>query len=290
LLTDVTVSAPAKAPLALFVTVTGCALLAEPASCGGKPKLVGKEIAACVPVPESATVDGWAPGIFTVADRAPTVAGWKARVISHFALGPRLVHVFPATAKSLCVVGENDSAPIPADVLPAFDMVTLRVSCVPLFTLCDPKPRLLGDASRSGVGAPVPLRETCCELPGALSLKVRLALLVPAACGANRTATVQLVPITTVPPPAGQLPPAIEKSAAFVPVTATLITLSAALPLFVSVTLSGALDVAMIWLPNPRETGAIVATGALAIPVPVNGTSCLELVTLPESSVKSSSA
>jgi hypothetical protein len=127
LLTDVTVSAPAKAPLALFVTVTGCALLADPASCGGKPKLVGKEIAACVPVPESATVDGWAPGMFTVADRAPTVAGWKAMLIWHFALGPRLVHVFPATAKSLCVAGENDNAPIPADVLPAFDMVTLRV-------------------------------------------------------------------------------------------------------------------------------------------------------------------
>ncbi len=169
-------------------------------------------------------------------------------------------------------------------------MVTLRVSCVPLFTLCDPKPRLLGDASRSGVGAPVPLREICCELPGALSVKLRLALLVPTECGANRTATVQFEPIPTVPPPAGQVPPAIEKSAAFVPVTAMPVTLSAALPLFVSVTLSGALDVAMIWLPNPREAGAILATGALAIPVPVSGTSCLELTTFPELSVKSSSA
>ena len=46
LLTDVTVSAPAKEPLLLFVTVMGCALLAEPASCGGNAKLVGKEIAA----------------------------------------------------------------------------------------------------------------------------------------------------------------------------------------------------------------------------------------------------
>ena len=199
--------------------------------------------------------------------------------------------MFPATAKSACVAGENDSAPIPADALPWFDMVTLRVSCVPLFTLCEPKPRLVGDASRSGVGAPVPLSDTCCAPPAALSVKLRLALLAPTACGANRTATVQLALIATVPPPAGQVPPAaIAKSPAFVPVTAMPVTLSAALPLFVSVTLSGALDVAMIWLPNPREVGAILATGALAIPVPVNGTVCLALATLPELSVKSSSA
>ena len=185
LLTDVIVSAPAKGPLLLFVTVMGCALLADPASCGGKAKVVGKEIAACVPVPESATAGGWAPGIFSVADRVPTVAGWKAIVIWQFAPGPRLVHVFPATAKSVCVAGENDSAPIPADVLPWFDMVRFRVSCVPLFTLCDPKPRLLGDATRSGVGAPVPLSDTCCGLPAALSVKLRLALLVPTECGAN---------------------------------------------------------------------------------------------------------
>src|SRR5690242_4372483 len=209
----------------------------------------------------------------------------------HFAPGPRLVHVFPATAKSVCVAGEKDSAPIPADVLPWFDMVTLRVSCVPLFTLCDPKPRLLGDDTRSGVGAPVPLSDTCCGLPAPLSVKLRLALLVPAACGANRTSTVQLEPIPTVPPPAGQVPPtASAKSAAFVPVTVIPVTLSAALPLFVSVTLSGALDVAMIWLPNPREVGAILATGALAIPVPVNGTSWSEPIALPELSVKSNSA
>jgi hypothetical protein len=75
LLTDVTVSAPANAPLLLFVTVIGCALLAEPASCGGNAKLVGKEIAACVPVPESPTADGCAPGMFNVADRAPSVIG-----------------------------------------------------------------------------------------------------------------------------------------------------------------------------------------------------------------------
>src|SRR6185437_426247 len=135
LFTDVTVSTPANTPLLLFVTVMGCAPLAEPASCGGNAKLAGKEIAACVPVPESATVGGWAPGIFTVADRAPTIAGWKAIVIWHFAPGPRLVHVFPATAKSVCDAGEKDSAPIPADVLPWFDMVTLRISWVPLFTL-----------------------------------------------------------------------------------------------------------------------------------------------------------
>ncbi len=262
LLTDVTVSAPAYAPLLLFVTVIGCALLAEPASCGGNAKLAGKEIAACVPIPESATVDGWAPGIFSAADRGPSVTGWNAIVIWHFAPGPRLVQVFPATAKSVCVAGEKDSAPIPADVLPWFDIVTLCVSCVPLFTLWDPKLRLVGDATRSGAGAPVPLNETCCGLPAALSLKLRLALLVPTERGANRTATVQLAPIATVPPPAGHVPPdAIAKSAAFVSVTAIPVTLSAALPLFVSVTLSGALEVAMIWLPNPSDVGATFGHG-----------------------------
>src|SRR6185437_14596068 len=155
----------------------------------------------------------------------------------------------------------------------------------------DPKPRLVGDATRSGAGAPVPLSDTCCALPAALSLKLRLALLAPTALGANRTATVQIALIATVPPPAGHVPPeAIAKSAAFVPVTAIPVTLSAALPLFVSVTFSGALDVAITWLPNPSDDGAIFATGALAVPVPVSGTICFELATFPELSVKSSSA
>src|SRR5579875_2447715 len=64
-------SAPARLPLLLLVIVIGCAAPAVPTSWLAKLRLVVNEIAACVAVPDSATLAGLPPGIFKVPVRAP---------------------------------------------------------------------------------------------------------------------------------------------------------------------------------------------------------------------------
>lgn len=74
MLIPVNASVPAKVPLLLFVMVIGCGAPAVPTSCGAKFTLVVNEIVGCVAVPESDTVAGVPPGIFSVPDRAPAAA------------------------------------------------------------------------------------------------------------------------------------------------------------------------------------------------------------------------
>ena len=59
-------------------------------------------------------------------------------------------------------------------------------------TLCEAKVRLGGDTAMVAGDTPTPLSRTLCGLPLALSLKFRLALALPAVCGAKLTPTVQL--------------------------------------------------------------------------------------------------
>jgi len=77
---------------------------------------------------------------------------------------------------------------------------------------------------------PIPERATVCGLPGALSLIVNVPDLVPLAVGSKKTPIAQLEPAATVLPQAFSVP----KSVALV---VTLVMLSSALPLFVTVTL-----------------------------------------------------
>jgi hypothetical protein len=89
---------------------------------------------------------------------------------------------------------------------------------------------------------PVPVRETLCGLPAALSVTVTLAVRVPIAVGLNVTLIVQLAPAARVLGLMGQVV-LCAKSPALVPVIPILLMVSAAVPLFVSVTVFGALVV-----------------------------------------------
>ena len=85
----------------------------------------------------------------------------------------------------------------------------------------------------------MPVRETVCGLPAALSVMLRDAERVPAAVGLNVTLTVQLLP-------AARLARQVwvwEKSPLFVPVTAMPLMVSVAVPVLVRVTVCGALPV-----------------------------------------------
>jgi hypothetical protein len=100
------------------------------------------------------------------------------------------------------------------------------------------------------------------------------AVRAPVAAGVKVTLTVQL-------PPAGGtltlvlqavLVDASAKSPLFVPVILMLVKFSAALPVFVSVTVWAVLVVPMLWLLNVRLVGTKDAVGVP--PAPVKGTVC----------------
>ena len=101
---------------------------------------------------------------------------------------------------------------------------------------------LRGDLSEVGLSVtagaettPVPLRETLCGLPAALSLILTLALRAPEAEGENVTRMVQLALAASELGASGQVVVS-PKSAAFVPATPMLLIVNAAVPELVRVT------------------------------------------------------
>jgi hypothetical protein len=104
-----------------------------------------------------------------------------------------------------------------------------------IVSVCAAAPALAEDGDKLvSVGSgllPVPVRLTLCGLPVALSVKVTAALRVPVAAGVKVTLIVQL------PPAATELPHVLvwPKALAFVPLSAMLVMLKAAVPVLFSV-------------------------------------------------------
>lgn len=111
---------------------------------------------------------------------------------------------------------------------------------------------------------PVPLSVTVCRLPLALSITVKVPVLVPLAVGSKKTPIEQLAPTGTLLPHALSTP----KSAGLV---VTLVIASASVPELVSVTVWGRPEVPTYWLGKVTLGGDKVTTGA-PTPVPVKGT------------------
>src|SRR5207245_6589845 len=138
--------------------------------------------------------------------------------------------------------------------------------------------RLLLEPGERGRAAqphlPVPLSETLCGLPAALSVMFTVAARTPVAAGVKLTLIVQLAPGATEPAPLGQvLPAAKAKSAACAPVMVMLVRFSGAPPLLVRVTVCAALVVPTRCLPKVLLVSESVAGGGVA-PVPVSDTDC----------------
>jgi hypothetical protein len=124
---------------------------------------------------------------------------------------------------------------------------------------------------------PVPLNATICGLPVALSAMFNVAARAPAAPGVNSTLIVQLAPAASVPvalQAAPDVPAGTPKSPAFVPVIVNPLKLTAAVLLFVTVTLSGALVVVSACDPNIKLLGVRVNVAVPAVPVPAKVTVC----------------
>jgi len=109
---------------------------------------------------------------------------------------------------------------------------------------------------------PVPVSATVCGLPGALSLIVKVPVLGPLVVGSKKT------PISQLEPGAKLLPQALSvpKSLGLV---VTLSISSAALPLFITVTLFGSPDVPTYWLAKLALCGVTDTAGADMV-VPLN--------------------
>src|SRR5437016_2226284 len=134
-----------------------------------------------------------------------------------------------------------------------------------------PKSRLVGANPTPGA-VPFPLSENICGLPPASSASDSVPVAAPAAVGVKDTLMVQFPPAAKVAGLVGQaLAPVLV--AAKSPEAANELIVKAAAPVFVSVTVIGALVVASSWLPKSRPVGANPTPGEFE-PVPLRLTFC----------------
>jgi hypothetical protein len=226
-------------PVPLLVIVTVWLALAVVMFWLPNARLAVESVApGTVPVPLSATACGDVAALSAIvklAERFPAIVGANVTVIVQVAAGaillPMQVFVLlksaplvPATVTALTV-----NAAFPLLVI----VIAWPALVVPIFWLANV--RLTGESMTPGASAiPRPLSATDCGESAALSVIERLAERFPAAVGVNVTVTMQV-------PPAAMLLPThvfvLLKSPAWVPVTLTTLTVKAAFPLFVTVTL-----------------------------------------------------
>src|SRR5207253_1342324 len=129
------------------------------------------------------------------------------------------------------------------------------------------KSRLVG-ANRTPGAVPFPLSVMICGLPPASSASDSVPVRAPEAVGVKVTLMVQFAPAGKVAGLVGQaLAPVLV--AAKSPEAANELIVKAAAPVFVSVTVIGALVVASSWLPKSRLVGANPTPGAVPFPLSV---------------------
>src|ERR1700687_1134790 len=119
----------------------------------------------------------------------------------------------------------------------------------------------------SGAATPLPLSDTACGFPAALSSKVTCAFLDPSLAGEKITAISHLA-FGASSPPSGQLVAvrARRNSARAGPsMLIAEVMLSGALPVLVSTTTCGALAVPIAWLPNERLGGENETVGTASV-------------------------
>src|SRR5579871_4585796 len=157
--------------------------------------------------------------------------------------------------------------------VPVLVSVTVRAALfAPTVTL--PKATGFGAPLTPGAATvavtPVPLNATCAGEPEAFDAISRLAARLPSAPGVNVSETVQLALICSEVP-LWQLPPdPSANSVAFVPLTASPLSMRAAVPELVTVSVFAVLTLLSGWLPKPSVVAdRLTAGAAAALPVPL---------------------
>jgi hypothetical protein len=150
-----------------------------------------------VPVPVSDTLC-WLPEALSVTvtepDRIPVAVGVKVTLIEQFAPAASVVpQVFVWAKFPVLVIAE-----IVSGALPVFESVVVWAGLV-LPTNCPPNAKLAGESVALGA-VPVPVRNTPCWPPDALSVTMTEPDRVPVAVGVKVTLIEQLAPAATVVP------------------------------------------------------------------------------------------
>jgi hypothetical protein len=216
----------------------------------------------------------------SVASSAPTTEGLKVRLTVHdepAVTGLAVEQVVEVIVKSLAFVPARPGLLLKVSVaVPVFVRVTVMEGLVEPTANgvnCTPPLAAVGWRLTTGEpeGVPVPVSMTLCELGVALSAKFSEALSPEAVEGLKVSVTVQLPPATTGVPTLHEFA-VMEKSALFVPVMAgALVKFNDAVPVFISVTIIGALVTPCVTDPNPRLAGSWTDG---AVPVPLSDTLC----------------
>jgi len=116
---------------------------------------------------------------------------------------------------------------------------------------------------------PLPVRATNCCPPLALSRRVRVPVLVPAAEGVKVTLTVHEA---SAPSVAGRVPQVFVSAKS--PLTPIEFIVRALVPVFCTITVWAVLVLPTASLPKARLEGASVILGAVAVPLPVRAINC----------------
>ena len=262
--------------LCALVSITDCAALVDPTAVLANERLpgLGVRLFAATPRPVRATVCGLLVPVSvncSVADRFPVVVGAKTIVAVQL---PDAARVVPQ------VLAEITKSP---GLVPPTAMLLMVIELVPLLvSVTDFGPPLPPTATKVQFNAvgdtvadevppdPVPVRLTDCGLLVALSVNCNAAVRVPGAVGLKTTVAEQAPPATRLEP---QVVPLSTKSAALVPLTATLLIVTAVLRVLVTVTDCAALLDPTAVLANDRLPG-LTLTPFAAVPSPVNATAC----------------
>src|ERR1700682_5807814 len=193
--------------------------------------------------------------------------------------------VFPsaaATDAGVTVQVERLGAPVQANATapvnpPTGVIVTVTLGVVPAVTFCT----VVGAVNPKSGGVVVPVSDTVCGLPVALSMMVKVPMRVPAAVGVNVTLIVQLAPATSgVAGGVIGLADAPVLVCAKSPDAAMEMIVRGPVPVLVSVTVCAALVVFSVWLPKVRLVGASITAGVGIAPVPLSPTLCDLVLTL----------
>src|SRR5947199_50019 len=252
-----------KPPIGVMVTVDVRVFPAFTFAVAAGP--VNPKSAAAVPLPLSVMICGLPPAL-SVTDsdpvRAPEAVGVKVTLMVQFApaakvaglVGQALAPVLVA-AKSLEAANEL----IVKAAAPVFVSVNV-IGALVVGSRWLPKSRLVGANPTPGA-VPFHLRANICGLPLSSQDAHPISVRAPEAVGVKVTLMVQVPPAAKVAGLVGQaLAPVLV--AAKSPEAANELIVKAAAPVFVSVTVIGALVVDRSWLQKSRPVGATATPGA----------------------------
>jgi hypothetical protein len=215
------------------------------------------------PVSDNTAVVAALLATLSVPVRLPTAVGLNVTVIAQLAAGASVVplQLFAVSGNALALVPPMVAVPNTRDPVPVFIAYTCTAytdptrSCPKGTVVTTPVPNVNDSAGTP----PVPLSETTCGDPGALSATVSVAVKLPATAGTNVTEIEHEAEAANDVP---HVLPDTEKSAAFVPPSVTPEIVRLPLPVFVSVVTCGTFELA-----NVIDVTDSVAPGAVTVEI-----------------------